>query len=392
MVCERCKHDARFVERRPNTYTSLVGSIRLDRCYYHCRACVRGHLPWVQELGLTDNSLTPAAAEITCIAGVQTSFSKASDVTLRKLIGLRLSESTVERTTESTGERLDGLLKDRVRLGEPCAWKWQRDACGRKCGYVSLDATGVRQQGPRGARAEGRMAYVGMIYNSQSEHDDDHPPTHQVRYLAGYYDLDTLGAELRRQADHVGWNDVGRNDHPNLPTIMTPTLLSFGWLKPLGSGWRGRWPLRNVTGDAGRSCVFFGRPAFGLIWSESLPRGATPPKPPRRCRNGQGAGMDRCGNGLLEEPAAAVGRLDFGLGQRGWLIALALYAGGLAIALLATGDVWAAAATRFCRQERCAAGGRFFGIIRNIGILFPDCRNDMVDTIHTTRTHSLCVP
>jgi hypothetical protein len=119
-----------------------------------------------------------------------------------------LSESTVERTTEATGERLDGLLKDRVRLGEPRVWKWQRDAYGRKCGYVSLDATGVRQQGPRGARAEGRMAYVGMIYNPQSAHDDDRPPPHQVRYLAGFYGLDALGAQLRRQAEHVGWHDV----------------------------------------------------------------------------------------------------------------------------------------------------------------------------------------
>lgn len=208
MVCQHCQHDARFVERRPKTYTSLVGNIRLNRCYYHCRACGRGHLPWVQELGLTDNALTPAAAEITCIAGVQTSFAKASEITLRKLSGLRLSESTVERTTEATGERLDGLLKDRVRLGAPCAWKWQRDARGRTCGYVSLDATGVRQQGPRGARAEGRMAYVGMVYNPQSEHDDDRPPPHQVRYLAGFYDLDTLGAQLRREAEHVGWHAV----------------------------------------------------------------------------------------------------------------------------------------------------------------------------------------
>lgn len=208
MVCQHCQADARFVERRPKTYTSLVGAIHLNRCYYHCRACGSGHIPWVQELGLTANALTPAAAEVTCIAGVQVSFAKASEVTLRKLSGLRLSESTVERATETTGERLDGLLKDRVRLGEQRAWKWQRDARGRRCAYVSLDATGVRQQGPGGARADGRMVYVGMIYNPRSEHDDDRPPPHQVRYLAGFYDVDTLGAQLRRQADQVGWNDA----------------------------------------------------------------------------------------------------------------------------------------------------------------------------------------
>jgi hypothetical protein len=166
LVCEHFKRDARFVEHRAKTYTSLVGHIRLNRSYYHCRACARGHMPWVKELGLTENSLTPAVAEITCIAGVQTSFGKASEITLRKLSGLRLSESTVERTTEATGERIAHLREQRVQFGEPTKWKWQRDAQGRKCGYVSLDATGVRQQGPGGTHAEGRMAYVGMIYRT----------------------------------------------------------------------------------------------------------------------------------------------------------------------------------------------------------------------------------
>lgn len=208
MVCPHCKHDARFVERRERTYTSLIGNLCLNRCYYHCRACGSGHMPWVQELGLTNNSLTPAAAEVTCLIGVQTSFAQASESTLRKASGLKLSESTVERTTEAAGERVARLREARVQFGDRCTWKWQRDAQGRKCGYVSLDATGVRQQGPRGARAEGRMAYVGMIYNPHSEHDADRPPPHQVRYIAGFYGLDTLGTQLRRQAEHVGWHDV----------------------------------------------------------------------------------------------------------------------------------------------------------------------------------------
>ena len=208
LVCPHCKHDARFVERRAKTYTSLLGNLRLNRCYYHCRACGSGQVPWVRELGLTDSSLTPAAAEITCLIGVQTSFAQASETTLRKASGLKLSESTVERTTEATGARVARLREARVQFGEPSTWKWQRDAQGRKCGYVSLDATGVRQQGPRGARAEGRMAYVGMIYNPHSEHDLDRPPPHQVRYIAGFYGLDTLGTQLRRQAEHVGWQDV----------------------------------------------------------------------------------------------------------------------------------------------------------------------------------------
>ena len=150
-------------------------------------------------------TLTPAASEVTSMAGVQNSFGQSSEVTLKKLCGLRLSESTVERVTEGAGERLAKLLEEKVTLGEKKSWAWQRDARGKTCAYVSLDATGVRQQGQRGARAEGRMAYVGMIYNARSEHDERPVKPHSVRYLAGFYDLDELGLELRRQAAQVGW-------------------------------------------------------------------------------------------------------------------------------------------------------------------------------------------
>lgn len=208
LVCPHCSRDARFVERRGKWCESLLGVIRLTRCYYHCRACGHGHVPWDKELGLGTATLTPAASEVTSIAGVQNSFGQSSEVTLKKLCGLRLSESTVERVSEAAGERLAKLLEEKVTFGEKKSWAWQRDARGKTCAYVGLDATGVRQQGLRGARAEGRMAYVGMIYNARSEHDERSLEPHAVRYLAGFYQLDELGLELRRQAAHVGWDQA----------------------------------------------------------------------------------------------------------------------------------------------------------------------------------------
>jgi hypothetical protein len=159
-------------------------------------------------LGLGVATLTPAASEVASIAGVQNSFAQSSEVTLRKLCGLRLSESTVERVTEAAGERVAKLLADKKTFGEKKAWPWQRDARGKTCAYVGLDATGVRQQGPRGVRCDGRMAYVGMVYNPRSQHDDRSQEPHQVRYLAGFYELDELGLELRRQAAQVGWDQA----------------------------------------------------------------------------------------------------------------------------------------------------------------------------------------
>jgi len=161
-------------------------------------------------LGLSTATLTPAAAEVTSMAGVLTSFAQSSEVTLQKLCGLKLSESTVERVTEAAGERVGKLLAEQKTFGEKHSWDWQRDARGRTCAYVGIDATGIRQQGEHGARAEGRMAYVGLIYNARSAYDDRLPKAHCVRYLSGFYTLDDLGRQLRRQAAQVGWDEVGQ--------------------------------------------------------------------------------------------------------------------------------------------------------------------------------------
>lgn len=214
MACQQCEHehDARFVSRRAKTFVSLFGEVRFARCYYHCDHCKSGLCPWDQTLGLNESRLTPAAAEVACLAGVQVSFEEASQRTLRIMAGLRLSESTVERVTEATGERVAQHLRAKQTFGAQQAWEWQRDVQGRTCAYVSLDATGIRQQGERGARADGRMATVGMIYNPRSAAQTlqrrSASVPHQVRYLAGFYGLDELGLELRRQAAQVGWDEA----------------------------------------------------------------------------------------------------------------------------------------------------------------------------------------
>jgi hypothetical protein len=74
-----------------------------------------------------------------------------------------------------------------------------------------VDATGIMMQGPDGAKADGRMVYVGMVYNPQPRSSDDdkiNKPCDNVRYLAGLIKLPELGKQLRRQAAQVGMNDV----------------------------------------------------------------------------------------------------------------------------------------------------------------------------------------
>ncbi len=128
------------------------------------------------------------------------------------MAGLRVAETTVQRTAEAVGERLGAHLCGGRTFGLFKPWEWQRDAQGHTCAYISLDLTGVRQQAADGGKAEGRMPYVAMVYNPVPELPEGSPyrpppkAALQARYLSGLYDLDELGLQLRKQAGQVGMN------------------------------------------------------------------------------------------------------------------------------------------------------------------------------------------
>jgi hypothetical protein len=182
----------------------------LQRAYYFCHRC-GGVVPWDQRVGLTAKRLTPAAEELVTLMGTSgESFEEAAAKLLPKMASLRLSESTVQRTSEAAGGRLARLFAEKKSLGGPTPWSWRKDARGVPCAYVSIDATGVRQQACGGGPAEGRMPYVAMVFNPVPDLPADHPhrpprsARMQARYVAGLYALDDLGLLLRRQAAQVG--------------------------------------------------------------------------------------------------------------------------------------------------------------------------------------------
>ena len=184
-----------------------MGEIVLqDRAYYLCPACHAGHVPVDAALGFSARRLTKGAEELATLAGTVGSFADAAEKFLPKMSGLRLSESTVERTTEEAGWRLGELWDDGHTLGQAADWHWNHDAKGRTVAYLSIDATGVGIQGERGAQAEGRMAWVGKIYNPAASPTEAFPKPHppSARYLAGLTGLADLGEPLRRQAAQVG--------------------------------------------------------------------------------------------------------------------------------------------------------------------------------------------
>jgi hypothetical protein len=152
---------------------------------------------------VTTGDLSRGASEAVALAGALSSFAEAAQKTLPKLTGLRVSESTAERTTERVGAEVGKRLGAGETFGHKRNWEWSKDAWNQTVAYVSADATGVGMQGANGAAAEGRMASVGMVWNAGE--------SGQARYVCGLTGgLKALGEPLRHQAAQVGMDRAQR--------------------------------------------------------------------------------------------------------------------------------------------------------------------------------------
>jgi hypothetical protein len=76
----------------------------------------------------------------------------------------------------------------------PREWDLSIEGHSHTAAYVGLDAFSVPMQGPKGAKAEGRMIYTAVLYT---------PDKSGSHYLADF-DLSSLAAQLRRAAIELG--------------------------------------------------------------------------------------------------------------------------------------------------------------------------------------------
>lgn len=159
---------------------------------------------------MSEQRFSPGVVRVTTLCGaVADSFEKGAEL-LRETAGIRLSESTTQRTTEAVGQQIIEYFARGRTFGGKQQWCWYRDARGQRVGYIGIDATGVRQQGKQGQAADGRMAYVGMIFNPLPDRErvfENLPKpgeTMRARYISGLYPLAEMGPLLRRQGAQVG--------------------------------------------------------------------------------------------------------------------------------------------------------------------------------------------
>lgn len=175
------------------------GDMRIQRAYYRCSRCKQSFIPYDEVVGLVDE-ISPGLMPLVCLAGTLAPFADAANDILKRFSGVRLSASTVLRSTEGEGERLRAQLKE-GRMVEPIQaepkWTAPREN-GQPAAYVGLDAFSVPMQGVEASKAEHRMMYTALLYTPQKEH---------TRYLVDF-ELDALAEQVRSQAKAVGISQV----------------------------------------------------------------------------------------------------------------------------------------------------------------------------------------
>ena len=218
LSCE-CGGEARFAGRRPKTFTTALGPLRLERAWYHCARCHNGFSPRDRALGLHDTFLSPAALRMLGIAAAKTSFDGSSAL-LRELAGLAVSSKTVQRHAEALGREVAG---DEVRVIEP-------EPCDAPTLYLGLDGTGVparksEVEGRKGKQPDGaaktreaKLAVVGSAQTTDNEgrpvRDPDSATYNAAIKTIATRDTDTEPApfarRILREAQRRGFHSVPR--------------------------------------------------------------------------------------------------------------------------------------------------------------------------------------
>jgi uncharacterized protein UPF0236 len=199
VTCAYCQYAAKFHSYQQRRVLTVHGAVQVRRAYYYCGRCKQSFLPYDEVLGLVDE-ISPGLMPLVCLAGTLAPFAAAAEDVLKRFAGVRVSASTVLRSTEGEGERLRAQHKE-GRMVKPTQlepqWTAPREA-GQPVAYVGLDAFSVPMQGVQASKAEHRMLYTALLYTPEKEH---------TRYLVDF-ELDKLAEQVRSQARALGITQV----------------------------------------------------------------------------------------------------------------------------------------------------------------------------------------
>ena len=192
-----CAGTARYAGRRTKRFVTVLGPMRLERAYFHCRECGHGFCPRDRALGLEGGSLSPALMRMVGAVASMVSFQESSQL-LEELAGVKVGAKQVQRSAQALGEQVAAYERQNQEpeggLSLPATL------------YLGLDGTGVPMrstevQGRSGKQPDGsaqtREAKLCTVWSADRRDAEGRPQRDpgSVTYTAAIESAATLDTD-----------------------------------------------------------------------------------------------------------------------------------------------------------------------------------------------------
>ena len=213
-----CGHAMRCEGARPKRLVSLLGTVNLQRPYYHCRRCWRGVAPLDRELAIEGTQYSPGVRRMLAVVGGETPFARGRAL-LAELAGVEVSVKAVERQAEAIGS-------DLAAQAESDRWKAALREFPPLPGgpistlYIEMDGTGIPVTAAAAAGRSGkdspvartREVKLGCIFTQTALDAEGRPVRDEssTTYTGAIEDAAALGLRIYHEAWRRGLHRARR--------------------------------------------------------------------------------------------------------------------------------------------------------------------------------------
>ena len=203
--CE-CGAPTRYKGKQRRTLQTWVGSITLERGYFHCQACGTGRYPLDEALHIPGREhFSDGVQQGVCLLGAQMPFERAAH-TMHCLTGISVSPREAERITQERGLRLDERLsvegQQLLTNESDSSPKLGTNSGSNGVWAATLDAGKVRyEDGWHDAKA-GVVLWAEPIYDEQGEMEGARAT--RQSYVAETGSMEEAGERLSAEAARRG--------------------------------------------------------------------------------------------------------------------------------------------------------------------------------------------
>ena len=203
---------------RPKQLVTLLGRVVLQRLYFYCRRCRRGHAPRDHELDVAGTQYSPGVRRLQALVGSAVPFAQGQTL-LAELAGVAVSVKAVERHAEAIGADLAARHEAGRQQAALLQFPPPAGAAVRTL-YIEMDGTGIPvtaaaaagRSGKHGAVARTREVKLGCVF-TQTALDDEGRPVRDDRsttYTGAIEDATAFGQRIYHEAWRRGLHRADR--------------------------------------------------------------------------------------------------------------------------------------------------------------------------------------